>query len=76
MWEAYSEARRQCWISWKWSYRVLSDAIWVLGTSPKSSVRAVSGLKYRAISPAPQTDFFFPETGFLCVALAVLELTL
>jgi hypothetical protein len=51
----------------------------LLGIELRTSGRAVSALNLWAISPAQYATFFFFwffETGFLCVALAVLELTL
>ena len=59
--------------------------MWLLGIELRTSGRAVSTLNYWAIFPAlgehiPQHILFFWggvfETEFLCVVLAVLELTL
>jgi hypothetical protein len=57
-------------------------AMWGVGDKPRSSLRVASAFNYRAIFPDPSFLFvclfvcLFVETGFLCVALAVLELTL
>ena len=48
-----------------WNYRQLSAAMWVLGTEPRSSERAVSTLNHWAISPAPPLNIFY--SVFLCV---------
>jgi hypothetical protein len=36
------EARRECWISWDWSYRGLWAAMWKLGTELRSFKRAAT----------------------------------
>ena len=64
-----SEVKRRFWPSWNWGYRYLSATMWVLGIEPVSSGRAVSLFNHSAVSPAPF------RSGFLSVALAVLELT-
>jgi hypothetical protein len=46
--------------------------MWLLGTEFRTSGRAISALNHWVIFLAPLILFF--ETGFLCVALAVLEL--
>lgn len=40
------------WIPWKWSYRHLWAALWVLETESMSSIRAVHAVSLWAISPA------------------------
>jgi hypothetical protein len=50
-------------------WAVVSHPMWVLGTNHGSPARAVGTLSFFFF-------FFFSKTGFLCVALAVLELTL
>ena len=59
------EARRGCWIPWKWSYKWLCAVTWVLRTEPGSSGRAASALNHWAISPAPlgQISMTFLEQG-------------
>ena len=55
--------------------RQLWDAIWGMGTEPRFSARALRALS--TFSSLSLIFFFFSsETGFLYVALAVLELTL
>jgi hypothetical protein len=62
---------------------VVSRLMQVLGTECGSFIRAINTLNPQAISLAQKGSFcfvlfcfVFSETGFLCVALAVLELTL
>jgi hypothetical protein len=46
--------------------------LWSQGLPPLHPDSAVLPL----LQPGQSLFFFFPETGFLCIALAVLELTL
>lgn len=54
-----TEARRLCVISWSRSYRWPWAAIWLLGTEPRSSVRAESVLNFWLISLAPIICSYF-----------------
>lgn len=42
---------RRLWISWKETYRLLWVTIWVLGTEPQPSARAISALNSWSIFP-------------------------
>jgi hypothetical protein len=37
----YKKVRKRHWVPWNWIYRWLSNTIWVLGTKPGSSAKAV-----------------------------------
>jgi hypothetical protein len=65
------KTRRKHQTLWNWSYRQLKAATWVLGAEPQFSVRVASTFFFSFFG-----FWVFFETGFLCVALAVLELTL
>lgn len=41
-----------------WSYKVVSHMMWVLGTQPRSSERAIAS-NHLAISPVPHNNVFF-----------------
>lgn len=47
------EVRRGFWIPWKKGYRWLWSTLWVLGTWPRSSVRATLAPNYWTITLAP-----------------------
>ena len=44
-------------VPWRWSYRSLWAAMWVLETEPRCSARSATGLNLWAILPAPGTLF-------------------
>lgn len=48
----HMKAGRLCWISWTWSYRWLSAAMWVLEMEPWSSGKVASALSHQVIAPA------------------------
>lgn len=47
------KTRRGFHIPWNWKYIWLWAVIWLLGTEPRTSWRAISALNHKAISPAP-----------------------
>ena len=46
------EVREDVVIPWKWSYKLLLAAMWVLGFKAGSSARAADALNCQVISPA------------------------
>lgn len=56
------EAQRGHWISWNRSHRLLGAALWVPGTEPRSSWRA---LNLGAISPHLSSPLLYLRKGFI-----------
>lgn len=55
------EAWNEHWIHWKWSYRWLLAALWVLGTKPGSYARAANTFNPWAISLTSKILFNLPN---------------
>lgn len=49
-----TEVRRQHWVPWKWSYRQVWVAMWVLRAKPRFSLRKTSALAHWTISLTPK----------------------
>lgn len=53
------QVRRECWIPWFCSQRLLGASMWVLETEAGSFARGTSALNCGPISPAPIIAYFY-----------------